>query len=195
MAQAPAANPTDDLLSQLAAGEIDRLLAEADEAPSADPLPPPTASIADSPDADAEALSTPVVSNESLAEGSEKQALLQAAGFESDTKIPAASPDAPPADAGENPVGDERSALLKAAGFESIDEAIQDVPVPIFGLDAETAERPEKPLPIYFMPLVWINAPLAACSEKTRHALGYIGIATFANSAAVLIYLLVHHKH
>jgi len=180
MAQAPAANPTDDLLSQLAASEIDRLLAEADKATVvADPAP--VAPIADElePAQAPQSSPTPAASSDTVTEGSEKDALLKAAGFES------ADHESADACTGDQPSGDERSALLKAAGFESIEDAVA----------IKSLDDAERPLPVYFKPLVWINAPLASCPEKTRQALGKIGIVTFVNALAVLTYLFIRHKH
>jgi len=189
MAQAPAANPTDDLLSQLAASEIDRLLAESDKPSQPEKPAPAVAAPEPAP------VSTPPT--EAITDGPERQALLKAAGFESNDKSPS---DKPAADAGsgDQPSGDERSALLKAAGFESVEDALNSSdPLPAPAADAEIKPNDafEKPLPIYLKPLVWINAPLESCSEKTRHILGTIGIATFVNALAVLTYLFIHHKH
>jgi hypothetical protein len=190
MAQAPAANPTDDLLSQLAASEIDRLLAESDK-PSQPEKPAPAVVAAP----EAVPVSTPPI--EAITDGPERQALLKAAGFESSDKPPS---DKPAADAGsgDQPSGDERSALLKAAGFESVEDALNSsdsLPAPAAGAEIKPNGDFEKSLPIYLKPLVWINAPLESCSEKTRHILGTIGIATFVNALAVLTYLFIHHKH
>jgi hypothetical protein len=161
MAQAATAN-TDELLSQLASSEIDRLLAEAD----GNPAP-----------ADAKPSENPPVTN-----GTERAALLEAAGFESSAP--------PPADAAP-PMEDERAALLHAAGFESPDSALQPGENPA---DDAGAKDPDH-LPIYLKPLVWINAPLDSCPPVIRPMLGKVGIVTLLNALAVLTYVIFFRKH
>ena len=46
-------------------------------------------------------------------------------------------------------------------------------------------------LPVYLRPLEWINAPLAACSEPVRDAVGKVAIITLVNAVAVLIYVIL----
>ena len=92
MAQAATAN-TDELLSQLASSEIDRLLAEADGNP---------APHNEKPSQDSQ-----------VANGSERAALLEAAGFESSAPAPAPPANDPPTE-NAPPVEDER-ALLSCA--------------------------------------------------------------------------------
>jgi hypothetical protein len=167
MAQAATAN-TDELLSQLASSEIDRLLAEADGNPA-----PPEKKIAEQTPS-----KEPPPDPEPAAKGSERAALLQAAGFESTT----ATPDAPP-------IEDERAALLHAAGFESPEE---------MGFHPKTntageSSRPER-LPVYLKPLIWINAPLDACPSVVRQMLGKVGIVTLFNALAVLAYVFFFRK-
>jgi hypothetical protein len=170
MAQAATAN-TDELLSQLASSEIDRLLAEAD----GNPAPRNEKPSQDS----------------SVANGSERAALLEAAGFESSDPAPAPPPAESPADAAP-PMEDERAALLHAAGFESpTDMELQPKTNPV-GDDG-----PQDPdhLPIYLKPLVWINAPLDSCPSVIRPMLGKVGIVTLLNALAVLTYVVFFRKH
>jgi hypothetical protein len=166
MAQAPAVN-TDELLSQLAASEIDRLLAEADGKPPTADEPPEAA---------------PVVT-----EGPERAALLQAAGFQATT--------APADPAAGQPTGDERSALLKAAGFESAGASEPPPPPPVATLDEVLADDSDRPPPIYLKPLVWISSPLDACPSAVRQMLGRAGLLTLVNALAVLTYVYFFRKH
>jgi hypothetical protein len=177
MAQAPAVD-TDELLSQLAASEIDRLLAEADGKGNAAEAPVAAAETA--------ALNSIAASTaEALTEGSEREALLKAAGFDSPK---AAGPDAPEAGSGQ-PTGAERSALLRAAGFESADStAAKPVKAP-------ADEDMDRPIPVYLKPLIWINAPLEACPPSVRPILGKAGLLTLVNAVAVLAYLFFTRKH
>jgi hypothetical protein len=175
MAQAPAVD-TDELLSQLAASEIDRLLAEADGKGSTPEMPP---------GAEAAALNSIAASTaEALTEGSERAALLKAAGFDS-PKTPE-----PSDSANAQPTGDERSALLHAAGFES-GHSTEAKP-------AKAAANPDdgyRPIPIYLKPLIWLNAPLDACPPTVRPMLGKVGLVTLVNAIGVLAYLFFTRKH
>jgi hypothetical protein len=165
MAQAPAVD-TDELLSQLAASEIDRLLAEADGKGN-------TTSTA-----------------EAIADGPERAALLQAAGF--DSPKPAGSETSDSVNG--QPTGDERSALLRAAGFESnnsqSDKAAKAPP--------PAAVKPDdydRPLPIFLKPLEWISAPLDTCHPAIRSMVGKAGLVTLVNAIAVLAYLFFTRRH
>jgi hypothetical protein len=170
MAQAPAVD-TDELLSQLAASEIDRLLAEADGKGST-PEPVPAAESA--------ALNSIAASTaEALADGPERAALLQAAGFDSPKGSGAEMPDV----AAAQPTGDERSALLRAAGFDSSKPA------------APAPEPIDRPLPFILKPLIWINAPLDALPAAVRPMLGKAGLLTMANAIGVLAYLYFSRRH
>jgi hypothetical protein len=168
MAQAATAN-TDELLSQLASSEIDRLLAEADGNP---------APVGDRRSTDAPAPT-----------GSERTALLEAAGFESPTS-PAPAGDAPAAAPVE--IEDERAALLQAAGFESPGD-IEN----LHNSDAAAEAKSVDPnhVPFYLKPLVWINLPLEHCPEIIRPMMGKVGLVTLFNALAVLSYVIFFRKH
>ncbi|MGD0462520.1 MAG: hypothetical protein ABSB74_08530 [Tepidisphaeraceae bacterium] len=177
MVQAPAVD-ADELLSQLAASEIDRLLADADCKPKS----------AKTPAAESAALdSIAAATVEALAEGPERAALLEAAGFD--------SPNTPEASDGANgqPTGDERSALLRAAGFESSDSAPASEPAKAPAV--AVPEDVDRPVPIYLKPLVWINAPLDACPPGARAILGNAALVTLVNALAVLAYLFFWRRH
>jgi len=179
MAQAPAAE-TDELLSQLAASEIDRLLAEGDGKANAAEAPGAESAAADS---------IAAATSEALAEGPERAALLEAAGFDSPKTASPESADA----ANAKPTGEERSALLQAAGFESGDPppASKPAEAPAVAI----ADDVDRPAPIYLKPLVWINAPLDACPPGVRSLLGGAALVTLANALAVLTYLFLTRRH
>jgi len=199
MAQAATAS-TDELLSQLAASEIDRLLAEAD----GNPAPPESkakveaaAAVADAPAAkeaepakEASAAPSTAANSETLTEGSERAALLQAAGF--DSAQPAATAPAAPAPAA--PEEAERAALLQAAGFET-----PAAPASTGGALEEVQESPighgPEHTPFYLKPLIWINAPLDDYPAIVRQIMGKVGIVTLLNALAVLTYVFFFRKH
>jgi hypothetical protein len=177
MAQATA-NTTDELISQLASSEIDRLLAESEGNPPAPATPA----------ADPTAASAEVVT-----EGSERAALLEAAGFESPTPAEPVKPTEPaaPAPPAEE---DERAALLQAAGFESVDAPPTNSPAATPAADAQAVQDLDY-VPIYLKPLVWINAPLGACPAIVRQMLGNAGIVTLVNALAILTYVCLFRRH
>jgi hypothetical protein len=174
MAQATATS-TDELLSQLAASEIDRLLSEADAkgapAPAAEPEP-----IVEK----AEAPAAPV------AEGNERSALLEAAGFEKAEEPKEAAAPAPLS------AEDERSALLQAAGFESPDDIVPE-PTPVANDELPAVD--DGRVQFYLKPLVWMNIPFENCPLLVRQMLGRAGIVTLVNALAVLTYVLFFKKH
>ena len=49
-------------------------------------------------------------------------------------------------------------------------------------------------LPIYLKPLAWINAPLDACSDSVRQAIGKVAIITLVNAVAVFLYVLIFRR-
>jgi hypothetical protein len=124
-----------------------------------------------------------------LAEGPERAALLEAAGFDS-PKTPNPEPDEV---ANAKPTGDERSALLQAAGFESTDPPPAAKPAEVPAV--EIPDDVDRPAPIYLKPLVWINAPLDACPPGVRSVLGKAGLLTLVNALAVLTYLFLTRRH
>jgi hypothetical protein len=196
MSQAPAS--TDELLSQLASSEIDRLLAEAEngtatkqaltpppaaeapkpavlETPAETPAPAP---VAEPPVAEPLVTAPPAAA----AEASERSALLEAAGFEAN-KPEAASPP--------SETQSERSAILEAAGFESVEESAA-----ASAAAAKVAEGEDPDyVPIYLKPLVWINSPLESYPSVLRKMLGSAGIVTLLNALAVLTYVFFFRKH
>lgn len=179
---------TDDLLSQLAGNEIDRLLAEADldSPPHRDASPSVSKQLDDllseatSPTRSQAAPATPAqLTNPPSPEGEERTALLEAAGF--------APQDSAEANSSAETPGDERSALLAAAGFQSDAEDVK----PLDSLDDEA----DTDIPLLLKPLAWLNAPFDSLSVTMRMILGRVAIVTLVNAAAVLAYVLVFRKH
>jgi hypothetical protein len=168
MAQATATS-TDELLSQLAASEIDRLLSEADGKTSP-ASPEPIAEKA------------PVAP---ITQGNERTALLEAAGFEKAEAPLEQAPTAPP------PAEDERSALLQAAGFESPQEVAPDATPEA---DLQVSAEDDGRIPFYLKPLIWMNIPFEDCPLLVRQMLGRAGIVTLVNALAVLTYVFFFKK-
>jgi hypothetical protein len=194
MAQAVASS-TDELLSQLAASEIDRLLAEADG--NSAPDEKASKALAAEVEASLPESSFPADSD-AKASGSERAALLQAAGFESAEatavmKENSSSQDAGPKDP--TPVEDERSAVLHAAGFESPAEMGLESKELIGEVDEAGSSKLSDHLPFYLKPLVWINVPLDSAPEIVRQMLGKVGVVTLINAIAVLTYVIFFRKH
>lgn len=247
-----AAGSADDVLSQLAGSEIDRLLAEADadSAVASAPLAPDAVESTEqkkitpdpreaaavetelgldeasltsqldelfnqlqqdtapkpvkaAPPAPVEPAAQPTIAQAppadiaspeaATAEGAERAALLEAAGFDAnaaspesaaaptpvvateakpETKVGVPAPAAPAPD----PASSERSAVLDAAGFDTSPDA-------------------DAPLPIWLKPLEWINAPVQHCSPAVRQAMGRAAIVTLVNAVLVLSYVAISHKH
>jgi hypothetical protein len=213
---------TDDLLSQMAGKEVDRLLADSqgESAPSAPPVgevapPPEVAEQSMSAQLDelftelqspAAPASTPAPQPaadskiEPLTQGLERAALLEAAGFDCATAT-TASPEGDSQDpiSEAAPHGQERSALLEAAGFQATDGSALALDEPPIMMNLEALNLPSNiqlaPLPAYLKPLEWLSAPLDKCPAKVRQILGPVAIITMINALAVLTYVLVIRKH
>jgi hypothetical protein len=186
--QPPAGGNADDLLSQLAGDEIDRLLGEAEvekaaQPPAADAAAPaldPTATVGETP---ADAAVEPAVDIAKQVE--EAKAEIEAvAPAETPTPVaPAASSDLDhaiaahadrvlgPSTAVEAPT--EHQELL-AGDEETVDEAA--------------------PTPLLLRPLEWLSSPLDTLSPGTRDFLGKAAIVTLVNSAAVIAYVIWFRK-
>jgi hypothetical protein len=207
----------DDLLSQLAGEEIDRMLAGAGETSTSSPAR-----------ADAHAAPPRRVESEDIVEGSvvgEKPLAARIAIPQATIVTPRepqhvvarkASPfadAAPVVAAPEVTAGNIDEALAKQASAREADAA-PAAPVPgdsaaavAAELDADQkqtvvklselpaaspadATAPVARPPIYYRPLVWANAPFAALPDPLRDALGKVAILTLLNSLAVIVYVL-----
>lgn len=72
-------------------------------------------------------------------------------------------------------------------------------PSPVESPPAVAAPAKRKPasapsVPLLLKPLVWANAPLAACPDRVREAAGKIAIVTFVNAVGVLVYTFAFHR-
>jgi hypothetical protein len=230
MAQAPSpqsdpaepnasAQSPDELLSQLAGSEIDRLLAEGEvETPRVPPPKPPRAK----PEAKPRELPKPTAVADKLEQSVATQLddlFNELKGDES--PAPAAATEPNPEATTE---GAERTALLEAAGFNKDTQPAPaaESPDPVHEGDADQTERAallqaagfdaekppaapvrkiarapvaDRPLPVYLKPLEWINAPMDHCSPAVRQMLGRAGIVTLINALAALGYVLLLRKH
>lgn len=182
---------TDDLLAQMAGEEIDRLLAEQDgerpPKPAPAPAPPKTAPNSAAP-------SAPTVSPDkakpTVAEGLSNVlgALAPAADVAPDPVAKLAAPAAPSSNGkttaellDEELAADEARAALSSA-------KLKDKP------DAAEAES-SSPAPLPLRVLAWVSAPLDACPDHVREAIGKVAILTTVNAIAVLVYVVFFRPH
>jgi hypothetical protein len=177
----------DDLLSQLAGEEIDRLLAAQDDA----------APVAEEgkdfvkvfgPDGVRQASLPPKSSNNDERTAPATQPLNEHATerttvTEEQPPVVTAEPVTAPEDSSTSPA--ERSALDGVA--ELLEEQSR-------GDGADQSESLPRSAPLYVKPLEWINAPLLLLPESAREIIGKIAILTFVNAIAVLVYVLVFRK-
>ena len=203
--QAPPEGPkasTDDLLSQLAGEEIDRLLAEADADQPAVTRAPfhvgPPAEGEDEAPVPAAAAVTPT--NESVpaptAKGSPAEAEVAA---EMDALFSAAAAkDAELENAAAQVIAD--AAVQAESETTAAERAGLQVPAGV-AAPADAAPAPgaaedddDRPLPLYLRPLEWINAPLALLPEGVRDFVGKAAIVTLVNAAVILAYVLIARR-
>jgi hypothetical protein len=191
----------DDLLSQLAGEEIDRLLAEADAQPVHEEAPPP-------PDAKAAAgnemcarVPDAPKASPALAPDTEKEieAVLKELGGDDAMKeqaepaaapapaVPASSPAQPDSD----PIAETQTQAAERAGLAGVVEAAE---VALLIHPAHADARADAPTPFYLKPLEWLNAPLMACPEAVRELLGKVAIITLLNAVAVIVYVIMFRK-
>ena len=178
------ASSADDILSQLAGEEIDRLLAEAEAGQPAEKAAEVFTSKGQVRHAvvRAEEPEAPAVPATAI-DQAEIDKLLAAATASEPAPVPPAPP--PPEEAETSTA--ERSAL------EGVSEAIEqqvradeNAPDPASSIDAS--------LPLFLKPLEWLDAPLRMFPESVRQAVGKIAILTLLNALAVIIYVIVFRK-
>lgn len=195
---------TDDLLAQLAGDEIDRLLAEADnERPPKPPSTPTDASPSASPTIPTVENATATVSRDVSNDidrlftelDSPKSATAKAAGAEA--PLPSLPPAEPPAPAGTSPVSEAAApAAQPASQADQLAADLEDeLSASITAARGADSDDEDRPLPLWLKPLEWLNAPLAACPESLRDALGKVGILTLVNSLAIIAYVLLFRRH
>lgn len=218
----PAAG-NDDLLSQLASDEIDRLLAE---------------------DAD-EAATTPAKASTNNHDSAAESVAAESAAVEHDLIRAAPVPDAespiaqsadgdstePAASSQEFNAADLDATLaaavnLKSADLDDVDftqasaQSIREDPdspgndddidaaaramlaadEPIASAGADDSdpffdEDNDSPVPLLLRPLVWLNAPLNLLPDPLRNAVGMVALITLVNALGVLTYVLFFRNH
>jgi hypothetical protein len=212
----------DDLLSRLAGEEIDRMLAEADapaagdERASQDQAPdraPDSAAASAAPpaltDADLHAalsqaqadVTAPPAVQPGLAATHAPPPPMRQSGA-SDSAIKPAQPlsgaalidQAKPlgAAAPEEPTSAEERAALTT--IQAIAESVKKDQVLSKSGPASEVDAPDARDPIYIRLLELLNAPLKACPDGVRDALGKVAILTLMNSVGVLVYLLLFRR-
>jgi hypothetical protein len=181
MEKPPAGASADDLLSQLAGDEIDRLLGESDV--KTDPTEPePVATIASTVEAPlaaapaemAEQLGT--AKADASAELDVHAAALPEASGELDQSISA-----------------DADAVLGAAPTEPPSDAEREGLLATIGESADTNDQAPS-VPLLLRPLEWLSLPLEGLSPTTRDFLGKAAIVTVVNSAAVIAYVIWFRK-
>ena len=170
----PADGQADDLLSQLAGAEIDRMLAEADVEPAVDlPPAPPEMPRPEMP----------------VAVEPARPAAAPVADVEPPPPVPASAAVAappPPAPPVTDPVASiDLNAVLSAAAGEP--SATGDVP-----LDA-LAGSGRQSWVVRLLELA--SAPLNECPDAVRETIGKVAVVTLANAAAIFAYVMVFRRH
>jgi hypothetical protein len=180
---------TDELLSQLAGEEIDRLLAEVDAGAPRDAraaASPIDVSPPLRPELEKEQEGVAPAAPEGVAEPAapsskdetvtaELDALFSAAVEKDKADEEAAA--AAAAIAAEQTSAAERAGLSTVAAMAPAPEA--------------AVEDDNAPLPLYLRPLEWLNAPLMIFPPAVRDLVGKVAIVTLINAVAILAYVLI----
>ena len=187
---APAAS-ADDLLSQLAGEEIDRLLAEADAGTPASSVTDGAEKVLEVFAADGQVKPASIRSEPAPAPAGELNAADQA---EIERLLCAADSTTVPDNSAATPADDietssaERSALQDvSAAIEAQARADENSPDPLTAVANK--------LPLYLKPLQWINAPMMLFPAAVRQAIGKIAILTLFNALAVILYVVIFRRH
>ena len=202
----------DDLLSQLAGEEIDRLLAESEAQRAAVEQASASPAFAPAPVAPAEIAVEGVPAN-GPADDVIAATLAAAPPPPPAPELvsalappPSPEPVAPPLQAAAgahelvvspapivapDPEADATAAAERAALSA---EAFASVRLPDEAPVEPSSVRPTV-LPLYLRPLEWLSAPLEACPETLREVIGKVAIVTLVNALAVLAYVLLLRKH
>jgi hypothetical protein len=163
------AQSADDLLSQLAGDEIDRLLAESGDEPAAQ-APHPESQNLESPNpaSPVEAKTPPVEVAPPPAPVAKKSPLEEE--MDLDAAIDAAAR--------------ERMAIRDNGHEEPVDHSPQI-----------NLGDPARRLPFFLRPLEWLSAPLDPWPDQLRDLIGKVGLLTLINALAVLAYVLIFRRH
>jgi len=171
----------DDLLSQMAGEQIDRLLAETESAKAAIAAPnDPFASQLDD------------LFNQLNAAPADLMTVEQTA------KEPAAPPEVAAAPAPAAPPPPAPVAAIEQATSPAERAALTPKVDPIAAIEAlPPAATPdaEERVSILVRILELINAPFAACPDVLRDLLGKFAILTLMNSVGVILYVMIFRKH
>lgn len=183
----------DDLLSQLAGDEIDRLLADADgDPPAAPPADWPTTEPTAQDQAAASSEIDEVFEKLAPAPGEPESSPLNAPATVNDAPSSAANHPAA-AESVAGPVADEElEREIEAASAERAALAGGRAS-PQVDLMSDAGVEPH--LPVVFKPLVWLSAPLDAFPDEVRETLGKIAILTLVNAVAALAYVVLFRRH
>jgi hypothetical protein len=189
----------DELLSQMAGDEVDRLLRQNDlaDAPVASPAAPefqqsPTPA---EPQGTAPSQPVPPAADPEPAPPPEKPAEIDS--------LLAQLTDGPdtvePVVAFEDAADEPGTALEERAALHGSAPAVEPALVAIESAVQKSASEPRPPLlsrliAALELPLRLINAPIAGLSPATRTAIGKIAIVTLFNATAVLIYVVWFKK-
>jgi len=182
-AAASDAASADDLLSQIAGEEIDRLLAEADAKQTGEPTAAPELDAAAASTSPASAAEVPESTVPPPQSAADLNTVLTAAAVPPAPVVSNAVESAPPPAEPAAVQPAERAALESP---EQTIKAMQEL------TDAAGAQRGPS---ILLKPLEWISAPLLACPERVRELLGKIAIITLVNAIAVFVYVLLFRRH
>ena len=204
------ATSADDLLSQLAGEEIDRLLKEAEVDPAPTPAPveqaasrvdpapraqPPASSetkeIVDvfSPDGEVRQATVPTVA------GAQPMPATTVQPPASDEVGKIASSQSPaPAPQTEGSVAQPEEAGTSTAERTALDGVAEILEAQARADDACGEPSELEGLPLYLKPLQWLNAPLGLFPSSVRETIGKVAILTLFNAIAVIIYVIVFRR-
>jgi hypothetical protein len=195
--QVPSAASADDLLSQLASDEIDRLLADADDSPSLTIEPAPAAQSESKtiiePPKPAKAEPAAELSRETLDEAiaAEAEDIAPVANDPSQSATVAPPAEVKSLGAALTSAINETLSTADATTSPAEREALSSLGTDACDDEAATAEIS---IPVYLKPLQWLSAPMLILPESLRDALGKVALLTLFNAVAVLLYVLIFRR-
>jgi hypothetical protein len=204
----------DDLLSQLAGEEIDRLLAEShtetEAAPLADDVPDVPLRAARRAPEDPVLPDLPALARDATQEvvqKSDEQAVPDSVGAGEEVtparviaplpaEAPAAVSDSPAASGAEPNIPPSGAAdlVITEPAIAAAERAALGEP-PLTESSSPSDDNSRDSLPLYLKPLEWLNAPLMAAPLTVREIIGKVAIVTLVNALAVLLYVLMFRRH
>jgi hypothetical protein len=199
------ATSADDLLSQLAGEEIDRLLKEAEVEDAPTPAPGEQAA----PRVDPAPRAQPSVSSETKEtvdvfspDGEVRQAAVPTVAAAQPPPAPTQPPASDQVDklaSTESPAPAASVAQPEEAGTSTAERTALDGVAEILEAQARADDAcaeasTDQGLPIYLKPLQWLNAPLSLFPSSVRETIGKVAILTLFNAIAVIVYVLVFRR-